>query len=133
MPSYNRVVLVGNTTRDIELRKTSAGTPVTDVGLAINDRRKNKNGEWVDETTFVDVTLWARTAEVAAQYLPKGAPVLFEGRLQLDTWEHEGKKQYKLKVTGERMQLLGKKGDNNAPPAPPAAAPVPISEDEIPW
>jgi single-strand DNA-binding protein len=110
MASFNRVILVGNLTRDPELRYIPSGTAVTDVGLAVNDRRKNAQGEWVDETTFVDVTLWGRTAEVASEYLTKGAPLLIEGRLKLDTWEKEGKKQSKLRVVGERMQMLGGKG-----------------------
>jgi single-strand DNA-binding protein len=109
MASFNRVILVGNLTRDPELRYIPSGTAVCEVGLAVNDRRKNASGEWIDETTFVDVTLWARTAEVASEYLTKGAPVLIEGRLKLDTWEKDGKKNSKLRVVGERMQMLGGK------------------------
>jgi single-strand DNA-binding protein len=108
MASFNRVILVGNLTRDVDVRFTKTGTPVTDLGLAVNDRVK-RNDEWVDETTFVDVTLWGRTAEVAGEYLSKGSPVLIEGRLKLDTWEQEGQKRYKLHVVGERMQMLGGK------------------------
>lgn len=110
MASFNRVILVGNLTRDPELRYIPSGTAVTDVGLAVNDRRKNAQGEWVEDTTFVDVTLWGRTAEVASEYLNKGSPVLIEGRLKLDTWEKDGKKNSKLRVIGERMQMLGAKG-----------------------
>ena len=110
MASFNRVILVGNVTRDPELRYISSGTAVTDLGLAVNDRRKNSSGEWVDETTFVDVTLWARQAEVACEYLSKGSPVLIEGRLKLDQWETDGKKMSKLRVVGERMQMLGSRG-----------------------
>lgn len=110
MASYNRVILVGNLTRDPELRYIPSGTAVTEVGLAVNDRRKTANGEWVDETTFVDVTLWGRTAEVASEYLNKGSSVLIEGRLKLDTWEKDGKKNSKLRVVGERMQMLGGRG-----------------------
>ena len=106
MASYNRVVLVGNLTRDVDLRYTPSQTAVTDIGLAVNDRVK-RNNEWVDETTFVDVTLWGRQAEVANEYLSKGAPVLIEGRLKLDTWEQEGQKRSKLRVVGEKMQMLG--------------------------
>ena len=109
MASYNRVVLVGNLTRDVDLRYTPQGTPVTDIGLAVNDRVK-KNNEWVDEATFVDVTLWGRTAEVASEYLSKGSPVLIEGRLKLDSWEQDGQKRSKLRVVGERMQMLGSRG-----------------------
>lgn len=110
MASFNRVILVGNVTRDPELRYITSGTAVTDLGLAVNDRVK-RNNEWVDETTFVDVTLWGRTAEVAGEYLSKGSPVLIEGRLKLDSWEtNDGQKRSKLKVIGERMQLLGSRG-----------------------
>lgn len=109
MASFNRVILVGNLTRDIELKYTAGNTAVTEVGLAVNDRVK-KNNEWVDETTFVDVTLWGRTAEVASEYLSKGSSVLIEGRLKLDTWEKDGQKRSKLHVIGERMQMLGGRG-----------------------
>ncbi len=109
MASYNRVVLVGNLTRDIELRYIPSGMAVCDIGLAINDKIK-KDGQWVEETTFVDVTLWGRTAEIANEYLSKGSNVLIEGRLKLDTWETDGQKRSKLKVVGDRMQMLGGKG-----------------------
>ena len=111
MASFNRVILVGNVTRDPELRYISSGTAVTDIGLAVNDRRKNASGEWVEETTFVDVTLWGRTAEVAGEYVTKGSPLLIEGRLKLDTWEKDGKKNSKLRVVCERMQLLSSRGE----------------------
>src|SRR5687767_8759179 len=111
MASFNRVVLVGNLTRDIELRYTPTQMAVTDLGLAVNDKRKNQQGEWVEETTFVDITLWGRTAEVASEYLRKGSNVLIEGRLKLDNWTgNDGQKKSKLRVVGERMQLLGGKG-----------------------
>ena len=110
MASFNRVILVGNLTHDVELRYIPSGTAVTDVRLAVNDRRKNQSGEWIEETTFVDITLWARQAEVAAEYLSKGSPVLIEGRLKLDSWETDGQKRSKLKVVGERMQMLGTRG-----------------------
>jgi single-strand DNA-binding protein len=142
MASFNRVILVGNVTRDIELRYTPQGTAVTDIGLAVNDRVK-KQGEWVDETTFVDITLWGRTAEVAGEYLSKGSPVLIEGRLKLDAWEQDGQKRSKLKIIGERMQMLGGRSGAGGPSgnaaksqaAAPAAAPsqsVP-PDDEVPF
>ena len=109
MASFNRVILVGNLTSEIDLRSTQGGTAVCDVSLAVNDRRKSQTGEWIEETTFVDVTLWGRTAEVAAEYLGKGSPILIEGRLKLDTWETDGQKRSKLKVVAEKMQMLGKK------------------------
>ncbi len=104
--SYNRVVLVGNLTRDPECRYIPSGTAVSDVGLAVNDRRKTPSGEWVDETTFVDITLWGRQAEIVTEYCGKGSAILVEGRLKLDTWEAEGQKRSKLKVIGEKIQLL---------------------------
>jgi single-strand DNA-binding protein len=110
MASFNRVILMGNLTRDVELRYTGSQLAVTDIGLAVNDKRKNQQGEWIEEVTFVDITLWGRTAEIAAEYLTKGSPVLIEGRLKLDSWEKDGKKNYKLKVVGENMRLLGSKG-----------------------
>jgi len=140
MASYNRVVLMGNLTRDPELRYIPSGTAVTDVGLAVNDRRKNAQGEWVEEATFIDVTLWGRTAEVASEYLGKGSQVLIEGRLKLDTWETpEGQKRSKLKVVGERMQMLGQRsgggggGGGGERPAPQQnsqySQPAPPQED----
>lgn len=118
MASYNRVILMGNLTRDVQVKYTTSGTPVTEVGLAVNDRRKNSQGEWVDEVTFVDVTFWGRTAEVAGQYLSKGSPVFIEGRLKLDSWEKDGQKNYKLRVVCERMQLLSSGGQRPASPPP---------------
>lgn len=109
MASFNRVILLGNLTRDVELKYLPSGMAVSEIGLAVNDRRKNQSGEWVDETTFVDITLWGRTAEVAGEYLSKGSQVLVEGRLKLDSWEKDGKKNYKLRVVGEKMQMLGAK------------------------
>ena len=106
MASYNRVILLGNLTRDVELKYTQGGLAVTDVTLAVNDRRKSQSGEWIEETTFVDVTLWGRTAEVAGEYLSKGSPAFIEGRLKLDQWETDGQKRSKLRVVGERLQLL---------------------------
>jgi single-strand DNA-binding protein len=109
MASVNKVILVGNCTRDPEVRYTPKGTAVTDLGLAMNRYYSSDGGEKREETTFVDVTLWGRQAEVAAEYLKKGRPVYIEGRLQMDSWEdkNSGQKRSKLKVVGEQMQLLG--------------------------
>lgn len=114
MAAFNRVILVGNITREIDVKYTQGGTAVTDIGLAVNDRRKNQAGEWVEDTQFVDVTLWGRTAEVAGEHLGKGSPILIEGRLKLETWDDDGQKRSKLKVVAERMQMLGggKKASN---------------------
>lgn len=129
MASYNRVVLVGNLTRDPELRYIPSGTAVSEIGLAVNDRVK-KGDQWVDETTFVDVTLWARTAEVANQYLNKGSSVLIEGRLKLDTWEKDGQKRSKLRVVADKMQMLGGKGEGGGGGSRgPARAQAPSRQD----
>jgi len=109
MASFNRVILMGNLTRDPELRYLQSGMAVTEFGLAVNDRKKNPNGEWVDDPVFVDITLWGRTAEVVSEYCSKGKPLFVEGRLKLDTWETDGQKRSKLKVVGDRIQLLGSK------------------------
>lgn len=105
--NFNRVLIAGNLTRDPELRYIASGTAVTDLGIAITEKRKNNTGEMVEDTVFVDVTLWARQAEVACEYLKKGSNVLIEGRLKFDTWETDGQKRSKLRVVGERMQMLG--------------------------
>ena len=122
MASYNRVILMGNLTRDPELRYIQSGMAVTDVGLAVNDRRKTATGEWVDEVTFVDVTVWGRTAETVSEYLTKGSPVLFEGRLKLDSWEKDGQKHSKLKVVCERMQMLGGRSQGGGGERPQGAS-----------
>lgn len=109
MASYNRVVLVGNLTRDVELRFTPQGTAVTDISMAVNERVK-RNDQWVEEANFFDITLWGRTAEVAGEYLSKGSSILIEGRLKLDRWEQEGQKRSKIKIIGEKMQMLGSRG-----------------------
>lgn len=117
MASFNKVILVGNLTRDPEVRYTPGGTAVAEIGLAVSrtwyDQKANEKKE---ETTFVDVTLWGRQAEVAGEYLSKGRPVLIEGRLQLDTWDdrESGKKRSKLRVVCEQMQMLGSRGDGGA-------------------
>lgn len=119
MASYNKVILVGNVTRDPEVRILPSGNPVCDCGLAVNDRRKNSNGEMVEDTVFVDVTLWGRTAEVASQYAKKGTPILIDGRLKLDSWEVDGQTRTKLKVVGERLVLLGSGGRQPGGDVPP--------------
>jgi single-strand DNA-binding protein len=109
MANLNKVMLIGNLTRDPEVRYTPKGTAVADIGLAINRYFQNDNGERQEETTFVDVTLWGKQAELAQQYLGKGRPVYIEGRLQMDTWEDKqsGQKRSKIKIVCENMQFLG--------------------------
>ena len=124
MASYNKVLLLGNLTRDPEVRYTPKGTAVTDLGIAVNRQYTLDTGEKREEVTFVDVTFWGRTAEVAAEYLRKGRSVFIEGRLQLDTWDDKqtGQKRSKLKVMGEAMQMLGSRqggGGGDAPEEEP--------------
>lgn len=113
MASFNKVILLGNLTRDVDVRYTASGTAVGELGLAVNRTWFDKNAnEKKEEVTFVDVTLWGRQAEVAGEYLAKGRSVLIEGRLQLDTWDDKqsGQKRYKLRVVGENMTMVGGKG-----------------------
>jgi single-strand DNA-binding protein len=109
MASFNRVLLLGNLTRDPEIRYTPKGTAVADIGIAVNRSYTSESGERREETTFVDVTLWGRTAEIAEKYLKKGRQVFIEGRLQLDSWEDKqtGQKRNRLRVVGENMQMVG--------------------------
>jgi single-strand DNA-binding protein len=109
MANVNKVILIGNVTRDPEIKYTAKGSAVTEIGMAINRFFTTEGGEKREETTFVDVTLWGRQAEIAGEYLKKGRPVFIEGRLQLDTWDDKtsGQKRSKLRVVGENLQLLG--------------------------
>jgi single-strand DNA-binding protein len=118
---------MGRCTRDPELRHTPKGTPVTEVALAIN-RIWTEEGQKREEVTFVDITLWGRQAEVAREYLTKGRPVFIEGRLHLDTWDDKqtGQKRFRLRVIGERLQLLGQ------PPKQPDTD-LDIEPDDIPF
>ena len=109
MASFNKVILLGNLTRDPEVRYTPKGSAVCDLGIAVNRSYTLDSGEKREEVTFVDVVLWSRLAEIAGEYLKKGRPVFIEGRLQLDTWDDKqsGQKRSKLRVIGETMQLIG--------------------------
>ena len=109
MASYNKVMLIGNLTRDPELKYTPKGTAIADIGLAVNRNYTTDSGEKREEVTFIDVTLWGRVAEIVGEYCKKGRPLFVEGRLQLDTWDDKatGQKRSKLKVVGENIQLLG--------------------------
>jgi len=115
MASFNKVMLIGNLTRDPEVRYTPKGTAVCDLGLAVNRVYSTDAGERQEEVTFLDVTLWGRQAEIAQQYLVKGRPVFIEGRLQMDSWEDKqtGQRRSKIKIVGEGMQLLGSRGERD--------------------
>ena len=112
MASYNRVVLVGNITRDPELRTLPSGMSVVDLGLAVNDRRKDQSGAWIEEANFFDVSVFGRSAEIVGQYTRKGSPLLVEGRLKQDVWEQDGQKRSKIKVICDRVVLLGSRDGN---------------------
>lgn len=139
MPNFNKVILMGNVTREIELRYTPKGTAVADIGMAVNRTRTGDNGQKIEEATYVDVTLWGRTAEVAHQYSGKGKPLMVEGRLHMDNWQDKttGKNRSKLKVIGEAIQLLGSAGGNvtngaqSHNPQPQQAAPQSAGTDRL--
>jgi single-strand DNA-binding protein len=155
MANVNKVILIGNVTRDPEIKYTPKGTAVTDLGLAINRFiPASEGGDRREETTFIDVTLWGRQAEIANEYLKKGRPVYIEGRLQMDSWEDKqtGQKRSKLRVVGENLQLLGSRDgggsggsrgggeyDDPTPPrsrggsAPPSRPPAEPEDDDIPF
>lgn len=143
MANFNRVLLLGNVTRDPEVRYTPKGSAVCDLGVAVNRAYTTDSGEKREEVTFVDVTLWGRTAEVASEYLKKGRPVFIEGRLQMDTWDDKqtGQKRTRLRVVADNMQLLGgrpsggaESGESRQTSAPPKkSGPSEPDEDEIPF
>lgn len=109
MANFNRVFLMGNLTRDIELRHTNSNQAVATIGLAVNRRWRTPDGEDREEVTFVDCEAWGKTAETMSRYLAKGRPVFIEGRLKLDQWEKDGQKFSKLKVVVENFQFIDSK------------------------
>ena len=152
MASFNKVILVGNLTRDPELRYTPKGTAIAKIGLAVNRVWRNEAGETKEEVTFVDVDVFGRTAENVGQYMRKGRPILVEGRLRLDQWDDKqtGQKRSRLGVVAETVQFLGSPagggGEGSAPAAPrvsrpaaaaPASEPVegdgPPESDDVPF
>lgn len=149
MASFNKVILAGNLTRDPELRYTPKGTAVARITLAVNRTWKGEGGESKEEVSFVDVDVWGRQAEVIAQYMKKGRPLLVEGRLKQDTWEDKNtkQKQSKLKVVLESFSFIdsnrGDSGSGEAPrsrPAPaasnapePAEGDAPPESDDVPF
>jgi single-strand DNA-binding protein len=108
MASLNKVLLIGNLTRDPEVRYTPKGTAVADLGLAVSRNFKTETGEIKEEVCFLTVVAWGRQAETSGEYLKKGSPVFVEGRLQYDTWEKNGEKRSTIKVHAERIQFLSR-------------------------
>jgi len=151
MASVNKVILIGNVTRDPEIKYTPKGTALVELGLAMNRVYTPEGGERREETTFVDVTIWGRTAEIANEYAKKGKQIYIEGRLQMDTWEDKqsGQKRSKLRVVADNLTLLGggREGGgggrsyDDAPPSrpPQRSAPSPSrpsaepEDDDIPF
>lgn len=142
--SVNKVFLMGNLTRDVQLKHTTGDQAVAEIGLAVNRRFRTRDGENREETTFVDCEAWGRTAEVMSQYLAKGRPVFIEGRLKLDQWDDRetGKKRSKIRVVVENFQFVDSAGGGGDRPAPAAAgassAPAggqheQVDESEIPF
>jgi single-strand DNA-binding protein len=107
MASLNKVFLIGNLTREPEVRYLPSGSAVADLRLAVNRKYKTQQGEDKEETTYVSVSVWGRQAETCSQYLSKGSPAMVEGRLRYEEWEKDGQKNNKLSVTAERVQFLG--------------------------
>jgi single-strand DNA-binding protein len=149
MANFNKVLLIGNLTRDPEVRYTPKGTAVGDLAIAINDSYKAQDGTVKETVTYVDIEVWGRQAETCKQYLTKGRPVFIEGRLKLDQWEQEGQKKSRMKVVAERVQFLGGgpgrtgggsgggAGESTRPVRPPSTGsddtPPPPSDDDIPF
>ena len=146
MANINRVVLVGNLTRDPELSRRSAARSLCKLRLAVNTRRKDETGQWVDKPNYFDVTVWGNQAESCAQYLSKGRPVAIDGRLEWREWEAtdgSGKRQA-VEVIADSVQFLGSRGDGggggDAPQFVPAGAagesadfPASAADDDIPF
>ena len=145
MASFNRVILMGNLTRDPDVRATGAsGMKVARLGLAVSERRKDRNGNVIDNPVFIDVDAWDKLAELCGQYLSKGSSILVEGRLQMDSWEKDGQKHQKLKVRAQTIKFLPKGdrlagGPRNVEETPAIAAPAPAANalesdsDDIPF
>src|SRR5262245_7242406 len=149
MASFNKVILLGNLTRDPEVRYTPKGSAVCDLGIAVNRVYTTEGGERREEVTFVDVVLWARLAEIAGEYLRKGRPIFIEGRLQMDSWDDKqtGQKRTKLRIVAKSMRWLGggagggasesgeedRSAGNKASAPPKSAARAEPDDDEIPF
>jgi single-strand DNA-binding protein len=137
MANFNKVILAGNLTRDPELRYTPKGTAVAKIGLAINRKWRSETGEMKEETTFVDVDCFGKTAETVSQYLKKGRPILIEGRLRYETWEDKqsGQKRSKLGVVLENFQFLdsgGGRAEGGGSPEAPRSRPAPTAPAPAP-
>ena len=148
MASYNRVIVIGNLTRDPELKRTPSGAAVCDLRLAVSESYRNKEGERIERPVFVDVVVWNQQAENCNQYLSKGSPVLVEGRLQYDEWKNQqGETRSKIRIVASRTQFLGtsQSHESSAQPVDSSdatdaqprnsaeSAPEPEGDEEIPF
>jgi single-strand DNA-binding protein len=139
--NINRVVIVGNLTRDPELRHTPSGTAVCSLRIAVNTRRKDESGQWVDKPNYFDVTVWGQQGENCAQYLSKGRPAAIDGRLEWREWEaQDGSKRQAVEIIADSVQFLGGRMEGEAPAYVPAGAtaggedfPSSPSDDDIPF
>ena len=129
MASFNKVILIGNLTRDPELKYTPKGTAACQIGMAVNRKWRNEQGQDQEEVTFLDVQSWGKQAEAISKYLRKGSPLFVEGRLKLEEWEKDGKKQSKLRVVLESFQFLGGAKQEGAQ-APKAASAAPTASTD---
>jgi len=123
--SYNRVILMGNITRDVELKYTQGGTELVSFAIAVSGGYKDKNsGQWVEQTVFIDCTAWGKKATFISEYFSKGSPIHIEGRLKLDTWDDkQGQKRQKLTVTVDNCTFCGSRGTQHSNGAPQGAPP----------
>ena len=135
MANYNKVLLMGNLTRDPELKRTSSDMAVAQIGMAVNRRYKDKTGEQREETTFVDCEAWGKTAETMAKYLSKGRPVFIEGRLKLDQWQDkDGNNRSKLKIVIESFQFVDSRGNQSSTTTEEVTTTTtPPADDDIPF
>jgi single-strand DNA-binding protein len=130
MASLNKVMLIGNLGKDPEVRYTTSGTAVASFSVATTDKIKNKNGEWEERTEWHNITLWARLAEIAGEYLSKGKTVFIEGRLQTRKWQDkDGRDRYTTEIVGEKMQMLSPKGEGGGRQGGGRAGGEPVYED----
>ena len=128
MANLNRVLLIGNLTKDPELRYTPSGTPVANLRVAINSVFKDQAGQRKEETCFLTVVVWSRQAETCNQYLKKGRPVFIEGRLVSRSWEADGKTRWTMEVRADRVQFLGPASTKSSTESQPEAAQTAQSE-----
>ena len=130
MANFNRVLLIGNLTKDPELRYTPAGTAVANLRLAVNSSFRDQAGQRKEETCFVTIVVWNKQAEACNQYLKKGRSIFVEGRLIYRSWEQEGKTRSTLEIRADRVQFLGGPRGDSAPDAAPAMEEVAVEERE---